>query len=73
MQGDYIAAACTYVHKWSNPGGTMELFHHVTHTKIECGLQEKPAINCNECLPCQTAEIYMRYFVELVSVYSGYK
>ena len=45
---------CIYLCKRTNSGDTTEIFHHVTHNTVDCGLQEKPAIRCNECLPCQT-------------------
>ena len=49
MQEGDIAYLC----EWTNPGDTTEIFYHVTHNTIDCGLQEKSAIRCNECLPCQ--------------------
>ena len=36
----------------------MEIFHHVTHNKIDCGLRAKPAKIRDECLPCQTIVKY---------------
>ena len=36
----------------------MEIFRHVTHNTIDCGLQEKPAKICDERLPCQTMVNY---------------
>jgi len=43
-----------YLCKQTNPGDAVEIFHHVTYNTIDCGLQEKPVIRYNECLPCQT-------------------
>ena len=36
----------------------MEILHHVTHNRIDCGLREKPAKRCNKCLPSQTMVNY---------------
>ena len=46
----------------------MEMFCHVTHNRIDCGLQAKPAKIHDERLPCQTMVNYARvtllnYFV----------
>ena len=51
----------------------MEIFHHVTRNKINCGLRAKPAKICDECLPCQSiyGEIRLSYFVKLVCMRSG--
>ena len=36
----------------------MEILHHVTHNRINCGLQAKPAKIRDERLPCQAMGDY---------------
>ena len=36
----------------------MEILHHVTHNRIDCGLRAKPAKIRDERLPCQTMVNY---------------
>jgi len=47
---------CCYVYlrKRTNPGATTEIFLYVTHNTIDCELQKKPGVRCNEHLLCQT-------------------
>jgi len=43
-----MATLLLHLCKWINPGDTTEIFHHVTHNTIECGVQEnllKDALN----------------------------
>jgi len=41
MMGARRQCCChIYLCKWTNPGDTTEIFHHVTHNTIDFGLQE---------------------------------
>ena len=37
----------------------MEILHHVTHNRIDCGLRAKPAKKRDEHLLCQTMVKYV--------------